>query len=347
MSMIFIAIKNIFHALTLVVTIIPMIATMCLPGNPNTPVMVNAQAENPYIEEYLGTDVSAHRSGAGIAPQNTLMAFEYVLKQNKNLGVDVFEFDVHITADGELVLLHNTTYDATSNAVEAFGHKNVRVSELTFKEAYDVLNLGENFTPDDGETYPYRGLRGKDIPENLRVAKCETVIDYIEKNSGKKDFRYIIEIKSTGKNGMKAADKLYSIILERDMKDRVIWASSKELVSVYMEQKYPDMPRSARTTEVIMFYIYSRMNWDLNEINPSYIALQIPYGRSCANNLINLGTRELINYAHKNDIAVQYWTINDAEAAEILVKNGADCIMSDYPQMVYEAVKEQQSAQTK
>lgn len=138
---------------------------------------------------------------------------------------------------------------------------------------------------------------------------------------------------------MRAADKLYSIITERELEDRVIWASSKELVSVYMEHKYPDMPRSARTTEVILFYIYSRMNWDLNDIDASYIALQIPYGKSSANNLVNLGTRELINYAHKNDIAVQYWTVNDAQDAELLVRNGADCIMSDYPGMVYEAVK--------
>ncbi len=324
--------------LTLIVAIIPMIATMWLPGNPNTPVIYKAESENPYINEYLETEVSAHRSGAGIAPQNTLMAFEYVLKEKKTLGVDVFEFDVHITADGELVLLHNTTYDATSNAIEAFGHKNVKVSELTYKEAYDVLNLGENFTV-DGETYPYRGLRGKDIPENLRVVKCETVIDFIEKNCGNKDYRYIIEIKSTGKNGMKAADKLYSIISERNLKDRVIWASSKELVSVYMEHKYPDMPRSARTTEVILFYIYSRMGWDLTHADVSYIALQIPYGKSSANNLVNLGTREFINYAHKNDIAVQYWTVNDPEDAELLVRNGADCIMSDYPQMVYETVR--------
>lgn len=338
MSFIIITLKNIVHAVTLIVTIIPMIATMCLPGNPNTPVMVNAEAENPYISEYLETEVSAHRSGAGIAPQNTLMAFEYVLEQRNTLGVDVFEFDVHITADGELVLLHDTTYDATSNAVEAFGHKDVKVSELTYKEAYDALNLGENFTA-DGENYPYRGLRGKDIPENLRVVKCETVIDYIEANCGNKEYRYIIEIKSKGIDGMKAADKLYSIITERELEDRVIWASSKEFVSVYMEHKYPDMPRSARTTEVILFYIYSRMNWDLNDIDVSYIALQIPYGKSSANNLVNLGTREFINYAHKNDIAVQYWTVNEPEDAELLIRNGADCIMSDYPQMVYEAVK--------
>lgn len=334
----FTAIRNIFNGVISIAVIIPILLTAWMPGSPDTPVIVNDDATNPYINEYLDTDVSAHRSGAGIVPQNTLMAFEYVMNNNEKLGVDTFEFDVQITSDSELILLHNLTYDDTSNAREAFGHNNVYASRLTFEEAYNNLNLGENFTPDDGETYPYRGLRGEDIPENLRVVKCETVIDYIEKNSGKKDFRYIIEIKSMGSNGKKAADKLYSIITERDLQDRVIWASSKEDVSMYMESKYPDMPRSARTTEVIQFYIYSRMNWDLTALDVSYVALQIPYGDNAANNLVNLGTRELINYAHKYNIAVQYWTVNDSEEAELLTKNGADCIMSDYPQMVFEAV---------
>ena len=57
------------------------------------------------------------------------------------------------------------------------------------------------------------------------------------------------------------------------------------------------------------------------------------------NNFINLGTRQLINYAHKYDIAVQYWTINEAEDVKLLTENGADCIMTDYPQMAYEAVR--------
>ncbi len=334
----FTAIRNIANGALSVILIIPLLLTAWLPDNPDTPVLVNANATNPHINEYLDTDVSAHRSGAGIVPQNTLMAFEYVMKNNKKLGVDTFEFDVQITADGELILLHNLTYDDTSNAVESFGHKNVYASQLTFEEAYSNLNLGENFTPDDGKTYPYRGLRGDDIPKNLRVVKCETVIDYIEKNSKGKDFKYIIEIKSLSLNGYRAADKLYSIITERNLQDRVIWASSKEDVNMYMEHKYPDMPRSARLTEVVQFYIYSRMNWNLNDLDVSYVALQIPYGDNAANNFVNLGTRELINYAHKYNIAVQYWTVNESEEAEILTKNGADCIMSDYPQMVYEAV---------
>ena len=334
----FTALRNIVNGVISIIVIIPLLLTAWIPGDPDTPVMVNANATNPHIKEYLDTDVSAHRSGAGIVPQNTLMAFEYVMKNNEKLGVDTFEFDVQITADGELILLHNLTYDDTSNAVEAFGHKSVYASQVTFEEAYNNLNLGENFTPDDVKTYPYNGLRGENIPDNLRVVKCETIIDYIEKNSKGKEFKYIIEIKSISFNGYKAADKLYSIITERNLQDRVIWASSKEDVNLYMEKKYPDMPRSARTSEVIQFYIYSRMNWDLADLGVNYVALQIPYGKSAANNFVNLGTRELINYAHKYNIAVQYWTVNDSEEAELLTKNGADCIMSDYPQMVYEAV---------
>ncbi|MBR3819612.1 MAG: hypothetical protein IKJ41_10790 [Clostridia bacterium] len=331
-------VRNLIHGVISIAVIIPVLLTAWMPGDADTPVLVNANATNPYINEYLDTDVSAHRSGAGIVPQNTLMAFEYVMKNNKKLGVDTFEFDVQITSDGELILLHNLTYDDTSNAVEAFGHKSVYASQITFDEAYNNLNLGENFTPDDGKTYPYKGLRGEDIPDNLRVVKCETVIDYIEKNSKGKEFKYIIEIKSLSFDGYKAADKLYSIITEHNLQDRVIWASSKEDVNLYMEKKYPDMPRSARLTEVVQFYIYSRMNWDLSDLGVTYVALQIPYGDNAANNFINLGTREFINYAHKYNIAVQYWTVNEYEEAELLTKNGADCIMSDYPQMVFEAV---------
>lgn len=338
MISIFILIRRIVNLILAIIFLIPMAATMCLPGDPDTPVMRNEESENSYINEYLDPDISAHRSGAGIVPQNTLMAFEYVLKENKTLGVDTFEFDVQITKDGELIILHDLTYDATSNAVEEYGHKNVYAADLTYEEAYNVLNLGENFTA-DGATYPYRGLRGEQIPDNLRVAKCEDVIDYIEANSNGKKYRYIIEIKSISFDGYKAADKLYTVITERDLTDRVIWASSKEDVSIYMERTYPDMPRSARTSEVLQFYIYSRMNYDLTDLDVSYVALQIPYGDSAAGGLVNLGTKEFINYAHKYDIAVQYWTVNDAEDIKALTQNGADCVMTDYPQMAYEAVK--------
>ena len=336
MSAIFLMIKNIFHAAVAVVMLVPIMLTMGDAGNPETPVETYPGSDNPYITEYLDPDISAHRSGAGIAPQNTLMAFENIIKQADTLGVDTLEFDVQITADGELVLLHNLTYDDTSNAVEAFGRKNVSVSSITLEEA-QVLNLGENFKVND--EYPYRGLRGDDIPYNLRVVTCDEIIDYVESNSNGREYKYVIEIKSIGINGMKAVDKLYSIISERNLQGRAIWSTFAPDISSYMKIKYPDMPRTADAIEAIQFYFYYRMNWELSDVSPSYVALQIPYGSSAFDNIINLGTREMLNYAHSNNIAVQYWTINSEEEVVTLTRNGADCIMTDYPQMAYEAVQ--------
>ncbi len=331
------AFKQIYYTVTSVVMLIPILLTMGADDKPGTEVIINENATNAYINEYGNPDISAHRSGAGVAPQNTLMAFEKMLENADEFGVDTFEFDVQLTKDGELILLHDLTFDATSDAVEKYGRTDVLASQLTFEEAHQ-LNLGENFQL-NGE-YPYRGLRGDDIPENLRVATCAEVIDLIEANSNGKEYRYIIEIKSMNFQGYEAADKLYEIVNERDMKDRVIWATFQPDVAAYMKKNYPDMPRSADVIEAIQFYFFSRMDWDLDDANVSYVALQVPYGSSAAN-LINTGTRDFINYAHKYDIAVQYWTINSEEEAEYLIKNGADTIMSDYPDMVWDLVEGQ------
>ena len=336
MASFLLTIKNIFHGFVAAAMLIPIMLTMGNAGDPDTPVEAYPESDNPYITEYLDPDISALRSGAGIAPQNTLMAFENIIEQADVLGVDTFEFDVQVTADGELVLNHNLTYDDTTNAVEAFGRENVAVSSITLEEA-QVLNLGENFKV-NGE-YPYRGLRGEDIPYNLRVVTCGEIIDYIEKNSNGKEYNYVIEIKSIGSNGKKAVDELYSVITERNMQNRVIWSTFAPDVSGYMKKNYPEISRTADAIEAVLFYFYFRMDWELSDVSPSYVALQIPYGSSAFDNLINLGTREMINYAHSNNIALQYWTINSEEEVKTLTLNGADCIMTDYPQMAYETVK--------
>ena len=46
---------------------------------------------------------------------------------------------------------------------------------------------------------------------------------------------------------------------------------------------------------------------------------------------MNLGTSRLVNYAHKHNIAVQYWTINDSAEMAYLQSIGADAIMTDVP----------------
>ncbi|MBQ7295735.1 MAG: hypothetical protein IJW86_06030 [Clostridia bacterium] len=336
MSSLFLTIKNIFHGAVAVLMLIPIMLTMGDAGDSDTEVVTFPESTNQYISQYLNPDIAAHRSGGGIAPQNTLMAFENILANADTLGVDTLEFDVQITKDGELVLIHDLTYDAVSDAKEAFGKSNVFVSSLTLEQA-KTLNMGENFYV-DGE-YPYRGLRGEDIPHNLRVVTCDEVIDYVEANCGGRQYRYAIEIKSIGSGGRRAADKLHSIITERKLQHRVMWSTFAPITSAYMQSRYPEIFRTADAIEAVQFYFYYRMNWDLQDVSPSYTALQIPYGASAFDNLINLGTREMLNYAHKNNIAVQYWTINSEEEIRTLTENGADCIMTDYPDTAYETVK--------
>lgn len=57
--------------------------------------------------------IAAHRGGAALWPENSLLAFRSALM----LGVDFLETDVHLTADGEVVILHDPTLDrATTGA---------------------------------------------------------------------------------------------------------------------------------------------------------------------------------------------------------------------------------------
>ena len=66
------------------------------------------------------TKISAHRSGAGVYPEETMLAFEACVN---NFKVDYYEFDLHITKDDVLILLHDSTLDRTSNCEEVFGEK--------------------------------------------------------------------------------------------------------------------------------------------------------------------------------------------------------------------------------
>jgi len=53
----------------------------------------------------------AHRGASAYAPENTLAAFERAVE----LGADAIEFDIHLSRDGELVVIHDDTLDRTTD----------------------------------------------------------------------------------------------------------------------------------------------------------------------------------------------------------------------------------------
>ena len=82
------------------------------------PVLSTAQ-ERPIMKPWN----VAHRGGARLNPENTLMAFNKAIQ----LGCDAFELDIHFSQDRDLVVIHDDTLDRTS-------HKPGVVRELTMAQ---------------------------------------------------------------------------------------------------------------------------------------------------------------------------------------------------------------------
>jgi len=87
--------------------------------------------------------IIAHRGASRQAPENTMAAFRKALE----LGAGGIETDVHLSADGRLVIIHDETVDRTSNGKGLVGEK-------TFEELRK-LDFGSWFSPDfSGEKIP-------------------------------------------------------------------------------------------------------------------------------------------------------------------------------------------------
>ncbi len=286
---------------------------------------------NQYITELGDTMVSAHRAGKNLFPQGTMMAFEGCIN-SETFKTDIFEFDVHLTADEKLIILHDHTLDGITDSAEYFGKEENYPEEYTYEEIYN-LNFGEHFKNENGET-PYKGLRGENIPDNLRVLAVADALDYVESNG---EYYYTIEIKNEGELGLKAADILYDILSERNLLGRTIVASFNEEVILHIEENYPDIVRSASFTEAAKLYVDSLFGIDRPEGYYKFRVLQIPPDKY----VVNLGTSKFINHAHKNNVAVQYWTINDVDKMLFLQSIGTDGIITDIPDVAYEVLKTQ------
>ena len=235
-------------------------------------------------------------------------------------------------------MLHDHTLDRTSDSGQVFGVKDARPEDYTLAEL-KKLNMGYNFEL-NGE-YPFRDLTPEEVAAaGLDVCTLGDVLDYMESDEARAAapdgrFSYIIEIKNSGKLGERAADLLYAELASRGLLPYVVFGTFNQNVSDYVDAHYPDMLRSSSICEVLDFWLAYLTGADLSKRGVGYCALQIPYSSSIS----FLGTKGLIEYAHKYNIAVQYWTINEEEDMRHLQSIGADCIMSDKPDLCYSVLR--------
>ena len=84
--------------------------------------------------------IIGHRGVPGEAPENTLGSFELAISQ----GADLIETDLHLSADGQLVVIHDDTVDRTSDGTG-------RVGDLSIDELRAVAQICSEISPVCGE----------------------------------------------------------------------------------------------------------------------------------------------------------------------------------------------------
>jgi glycerophosphoryl diester phosphodiesterase len=257
-------------------------------------------APQPAVFAALGDKplVIAHRGGRGLWPENSLFAFE----RASTLGVDMLEMDLRLSSDGELVVIHDSTLERTTNGQGA-------VAALTL-EQLQALDAGYRWTADGGESYPYRD-QGVRIP---------TFAEVLERFS---DTPKVIEIK-VADAGLEA--QLCDALKANEQLDLVIVGSFYERSLKLFRKHCPTVATSAGPASVRLLLA---LDWlglgDL--LSPSYQTLQIPE----RHNGMRIASPGLLQTAQARGLNVQLWTINEQPAMRRLLDLGAHGLITDYP----------------
>lgn len=262
---------------------------------------IDYQTTNPFIGEK--TLIAAHRLGGGDETEESIKALESAILS----GAEILELDIHLTKDNNLILLHDENFNRTTDNKD-----NLRPEDMTLSEI-KKLNLITDSSDDE-----------------LKVLTLDEVFDFITDKS----IRYIIEIKSKKEEGIKALDILYQKIKERDLLDKVIFGTFDKELTKYCGAKYPLLIRSASIGEAIEFYFAALI--DKKDYKPPCSVLQVFYGKDYYKFGLNLATARVINYAHKHDMAIQYWTVNEDDEINYLLDANADAIITDNVKMAVE-----------
>lgn len=137
--------------------------------------------------------VFAHRGASQYAPENTLEAFRLAMEQ----GAEGIELDVHLSADGELVVIHDETLERTTN-----GTGLVKEHTLAQLQALRADNHMEGF-------------------EAARIPTLRQVLELVRPG----DMQVNIELK-TGILWYEGIEKkTLELVKELGMQDRVVYSS--------------------------------------------------------------------------------------------------------------------------
>jgi glycerophosphoryl diester phosphodiesterase len=250
-----------------------------------------AFAEEPTTGELRKFDTVAHRGAAGYAPENTIAAFDKGLE----MKADYIEIDVQRSKDGELVVIHDTTVDRTTDGTG-------RVGDLTVDELRRL----------DAGSFKSEEFAGEKIPT------FEEVLDRYHGKIG-----ILIELKAPelypGIEEAVAAE-LEERNLDKPQNGKTIIQSFNFDSMKRMDTLLPKVPIGVLTSSKLHVTDTALREFAqyADYFNPSY----------------GLVTKELVDKVHNLGMEIQSWTVRSPEAAQFLIDMKVDGIITDYPDYV-------------
>ena len=306
---------------------------------------------NPFLVGEELPLLAAHRGGGANAPENTMLAYKTAVNEYQ---ADIIETDVCLTKDGYLVFIHNETLDDTSDVdmldkgVINDDNDDHYIIDYTLSELKS-FNFGFNYK-DENHNYPFRNLvsnydlnseeRTKILDEHdLQIVELSEMFD--EFYEAYPNLKFIIEIKNSGEDGLKAVEVMYDTLNNYpNYKNNVVIGTFHSEVEGKVEEY--GMLRGASLTTAATFIITEMLKINIFDTS-DFACLQIPryFGFDITDSFeikIYLNKKAYIKRAHRRNIAVQYWTINDEEEMRELIELGCDCIMTDNPKLLREVL---------
>ena len=288
----------------------------------------------------LAFDLQGHRGARGLAPENTLAAFDTAL----SLGVDTLELDTVLTQDGVVVISHDATLnpnlvrDAAGRWIDAPGAA-IRSLTLAELQRHDVGRLKPGTRYAEGQP-DQRSVDGERIPTLAQL--FERV-----RQRGDTRVRFNIETKLSPLSPALTPDPeafvraVLAVVDAHGMRGRVSLQSFDWRTLKVAQRLAPEIPTVC---------LSSQQSWGNNVADPRWTdGLSLAEAGSVPKLVKAAGaavwspyfgdlTAESLAQARALGLKVVVWTVNDAAAIERMLALGVDGIISDRPDRVRTAM---------
>lgn len=283
---------------------------------------VNPAPENVTVKEraYPKPLNIAHRGARSLAPENTMSAARAAFET----GADMWELDVAVTADGELVVLHDDTLERTSNAKEVFPDRRPwGVHTFTLNELRK-LDFGSWYNQQDPFKQIAQGSVSKEMQQSYVGEPIPTLHEALTFTRDNK-WRVNVEIKdAAGLPGDKdVVEKVVALINELGMTDRVIISSFNHSYLSRVKAASAKIQTAALVEHGDPDPVKLVQGLSAQGYNPNYKDLRA----------------EDVPTMRQAGVDVYVWTVNDVSVMRSLIENYATGIITDFPQVLKEELK--------